>query len=125
MEKKTLSSLYGMTENEIINSLEYYVKRTPLATDYRSLETNVSIAIQGLLELYNKKKHDYLVLQAFYSKDYIRKDKIKEKIEELEIANVEMTVYCGARQNGKTLQTFQQAVRCEILRYLRELLEEN
>lgn len=49
----------------------------------------------------------------------ISTDKIRAKIEELEIANVELTT---SYIPGKV--TFQQAVRNEIIKYLKELLEE-
>lgn len=60
-----------MNEAEIISSLEYYVKRTPIATDSRSLETNTSYAIQGILDLYKyeKEQNEMLINEKNIYKD--------------------------------------------------------
>ena len=53
--------------------------------NYLNYEGSVSIqAIATLYTLYENKKYDYLKLQAFYEKDYIKKDKILKIIKLLE-----------------------------------------
>ena len=80
-----------MSEEEIIKIIKYMLKN-------KNTDINVIInyeAIQGLLDLYNKEKEinadlvktrieDLQELNRIQQEDFISKDKIREKIEELE-----------------------------------------
>lgn len=71
-----------MEEKEIIkrieNAIEYDKKhKIVTAFDEEPLFRDV---LENFLRLYKKQKHDFMVLQAFYSNDYIRKDKLKNKL---------------------------------------------
>lgn len=87
-----------MKEEEIIKRLKNIIEinKSFLSCDIQK-GSNIYKDIQGLLNLYENKKLDFMKLQAFYEKDYIRKDKIREKIEELsgmnEIGSIEREIY--------------------------------
>ena len=73
---------------EIIEKLQCEYKEQQNERKYNNYTVfkakEYSKGLQGLLDLYNIKCEQYRQLQAFYTKDYIRKDEIREKIKELE-----------------------------------------
>lgn len=81
-----------MSEEEIINYLKELTK-PPLRPEWDfayKLDKKTADIIQGLLDLYNKEKERYELLFNGYNKlvykienEYVTKDKIREKIEEL------------------------------------------
>ena len=120
-----------LKEEEIIKELKEWLKYDTNFTNLPEFESkNLYKLIQGLLDLYNKEKEknkelqnymkEYLIPKSTINLIYISKDKIKQKIEELEEIKIKLQKMYPATYalNYEWLEAYYQ------IKILQKLLEE-
>ena len=81
-------------ENEAIIKLTHYINMTPYLKQEEFTNSEIDYYIKTTLDYVKKLKKDFMKLQAFYFKDYIRKDRIIEFIKK-ELPDDEIMKCCS------------------------------